>query len=79
MFSLLRNFKSVGLDCYSLIQFTLMLFCSVRWILFSISDLSLHIDYLHTDCPQKITIGIWVSIAKDPFMESDKSNRIIKL
>ena len=34
----------------------------------------------YTDCPpQKITIGIWVSIAKEPFMESEKSNRIIKL
>ena len=29
--------------------------------------------------PQKITIGIWVSIAKEPFMESEKSNRIMKL
>ena len=29
--------------------------------------------------PQKITIGIWVSIAKEPFMESEKSNQIRKL
>ena len=29
--------------------------------------------------PQKITIGIWVSIAKEPFMESEKTNQIIKL
>ena len=36
--------------------------------------------YIHsTDCPQKITIGIWVSIVKDPFMESEKSNQIMKL
>ena len=27
-----------------------------------------------TDCPKKITIGIWVSIVKEPFMESEKSN-----
>ena len=35
--------------------------------------------YCSTDCPKKITIGIWVSIAKEPFMESEKSNRIMKL
>ena len=29
--------------------------------------------------PKKITIGIWVSIAKIPFMKSEKSNQIIKL
>ena len=29
--------------------------------------------------PKKITIGIWVSIAIEPFMESEKSNRIMKL
>ena len=29
--------------------------------------------------PKKITIGIWVSIAKEPFMESEKSNQIMKL
>ena len=29
--------------------------------------------------PNKITIGIWVSIAKEPFMESEKSNRIMNL
>ena len=29
--------------------------------------------------PPKNTIGIWVSIAKEPFMESEKSNRIMKL
>ena len=29
--------------------------------------------------PQKITIGIWVSTAKEPFMKSEKSNRIMKL
>ena len=29
--------------------------------------------------PQEITIGIWVSIAKEPFMESEKSNQIMKL
>ena len=28
---------------------------------------------------KKITIGIWVSITKEPFMESEKSNRIMKL
>ena len=33
----------------------------------------------HTDCPKKITIGILVSIAKEPFMESEKSNGIMKL
>ena len=34
----------------------------------------------YTDCPKKITIGIWViSIAKEPFMESEKSNQIMKL
>ena len=27
--------------------------------------------------PKKITIGIWVLIAKEPFMESEKSNRIM--
>ena len=30
-------------------------------------------------CPKKITIGIWVSIAKEPFMESEKPTRIMKL
>ena len=29
--------------------------------------------------PHKITLGIWVLIAKEPFMESEKSNRIMKL
>ena len=29
-----------------------------------------------TDCPKNFTIGIWVSIAKEPFMESEKSNQI---
>ena len=29
--------------------------------------------------PKKITIGIWVSITKEPFMESKKSKRIMKL
>ena len=29
--------------------------------------------------PKKITINIWVSIAKEPFMKSEKSNRIMKL
>ena len=29
--------------------------------------------------PKKITIGIWVSIAKEPFMESAKSNWFMKL
>ena len=33
---------------------------------------------LCTDCPKKNTIGIWVSIAKEPFMESKKSNQIMK-
>ena len=28
---------------------------------------------------KKNTIGIWVSIAKEPFMESEKSNWIMKL
>ena len=32
-----------------------------------------------TDCPQKNTIGIWVLIAKEHFMESEKSNQIMKL
>ena len=29
--------------------------------------------------PPKNTTGIWASIAKEPFMESEKSNRIMKL
>ena len=29
--------------------------------------------------PQKFTIGIWVSIAKEPHLESEKSNQIMKL
>ena len=29
--------------------------------------------------PKKITIGIWVSIAKEPFMASEKSNQIMNL
>ena len=38
----------------------------------------------YSDCPppppkKKNTIGIWVSIAKESFMKSEKSNRIIKL
>ena len=28
---------------------------------------------------KKMTIGIWVSIAKEPFMESEKSKQIMKL
>ena len=28
---------------------------------------------------QKLTIGIWASIAKEPLMESEKSNQIMKL
>ena len=39
----------------------------------------MYASYGHTDCPKKITIGILVSIVKEPFMESDKSNRIMKL
>ena len=35
---------------------------------------------LHVPIVQKKnTIGIWVSIVKEPFMESEKSNRIMKL
>ena len=29
--------------------------------------------------PKENTIGIWVSIAKEPFMESEKLNQIMKL
>ena len=29
--------------------------------------------------PKKITLGIWVSIAKEPFMKSEKANQIMKL
>ena len=33
-----------------------------------------------TDCPpKKITIGIWVSIAKEHFKYSEKANLIMKL
>ena len=43
-------------------------------------DLAPSTLYIHVHIvPQKMTIGIWVSIAKEPFMESEKSNQIMKL
>ena len=44
-------------------------------IIFICYNLYIHIQIV----PKKITIGIWVSIAKEPFMESEKSNQIMKL
>ena len=42
-------------------------------------QVGLNVGYNIPIVPKKITIGTLVSIAKEPFMESDNSNRIMKL
>ena len=51
-------------------------------MLFVLRQKSLQVSLLFRLSPppkKKNTIGIWVSIVKEPFMESEKSNQIIKL